>query len=377
MTNLNIAIITFCDADNMGAMLQAIALKKYLVKKGYKVNHIKIRNDNEIKKSFMENCPVLDVNLVRFFPRFIKHPIDNMKLFPLFITSVKKNIWINRRKNIFKEYLSKISPVDITYKSYDLYIVGSDEVWNISTPICRSPIFWAEGYGPAIVYAASMSGADENAFRQYPDIIKKLFNFEEITVRDNKSMKIIQSLIGEYVEKVVDPTLLLENDKIINPSNNNKNRYILVYGYPYQWKESAEYIKRFAKENKLKIVSLWFYLEFADKNILCKPEEFINYFSKAKYIVTTTFHGSIFSILSRSQFVTYNPRDKGRQLLDDLNMDNRIINNHDTYEKFAEILQSPCDYKTTFDVIKSKRRNSSAILDRMILKYAKKKSNNN
>lgn len=222
-----------------------------------------------------------------------------------------------------------------------------------------------------------MSGADENAFRQYPDIIKKLFNFEEITVRDNKSMKIIQSLIGEYVEKVVDPTLLLENDKIINPSNNNKNRYILVYGYPYQWKESAEYIKRFAKENKLKIVSLWFYLEFADKNILCKPEEFINYFSKAKYIVTTTFHGSIFSILSRSQFVTYNPRDKGRQLLDDLNMDNRIINNHDTYEKFAEILQSPCDYKTTFDVIKSKRRNSSAILDRMILKYAKKKSNNN
>ena len=52
---LEIAIITFYDADNMGAMLQAIALKRYLQNYGHLVKHIKIRSDAEIKKGFEEN----------------------------------------------------------------------------------------------------------------------------------------------------------------------------------------------------------------------------------------------------------------------------------------------------------------------------------
>ena len=49
---MNIAIITFYDADNMGAMLQALALKRYIEKKGHHVEHIRIRTDKEIMNSF-------------------------------------------------------------------------------------------------------------------------------------------------------------------------------------------------------------------------------------------------------------------------------------------------------------------------------------
>ena len=55
---LEIAIITFYDADNMGAMLQAIALKRYLQNYGYLVKHIRIRSDAEIKKVLRKIAPI-------------------------------------------------------------------------------------------------------------------------------------------------------------------------------------------------------------------------------------------------------------------------------------------------------------------------------
>lgn len=370
---LEIAIITFYDADNMGAMLQAIALKRYLQNYGYLVKHIRIRSDAEIKKSFEENCPNLDINILRYFARFLKHPVDNLRLYPLFVSSCRKKKWIYRRKKIFKKYLKDMAAVKITEDASDIYILGSDEIWNITAPVCRKPIFWGEGYGPSIVYAASLSGASENVYESYPDIIKKFSNFKAITVRDDNSRSIIQALTGKKIDKVVDPTILLENDPIVRGnSGNNKKPFLLLYGYPYQWKSSIPYIKRFAKEENISIVSLWFYLEFADQNVVCQPEEFITYFNEAKYVITTTFHGSIFSILSRAQFITYSPRDKGRQLLEEFNQDKRIIEKTATYDMFANVLRTPCIYEETFKIIQSKRKQSAEILNKMIGKFAKR-----
>lgn len=373
---MNIAVITFYDADNMGAMVQAIALKKYLQRRGHNVTHIKIRDNDEIMRCFEKNCPVPDVNVVRYFPRFLKHPIDNAKLFSKFIDSCKIIFWIKKRKKIFIQYLNEMSAVNIGEKIFDLYILGSDEIWNISDPLSQQSIFWGEKYKPAVVYAASMSGAKEEDFKRFPNIINKFYNFDRITVRDINSQRIIKSLTGCSVDRVVDPTILLENDRLVIADTTKKDNYILLYGYPYQWKKSAKYIKKFAKEENLKIISLWFYLDFANKNILCLPEDFISYFAKAKYVVTTTFHGSIFSILSKSQFVVYAPRDKGRQLLEEFNQRDRIIEPNNNYEKFEEILRTPCDYDKTFEIIKEKRKNSSEILDGMIQKYEERKNNN-
>ena len=174
------------------------------------------------------------------------------------------------------------------------------------------------------------------------------------------------------MNKVVDPTILAGQDNIIQNYNKSfKGKYLLVYGYPYQWKKSVQFIKRFAQEKNQKIVSLWFYLEFADINVVNKPEEFIMYFMNAEFVVTTTFHGSIFSLLSKAHFVTYNPRDKARQLLDEFKLSDRIIEANDSYEVFSNTIQYDCNYDIVFDLIERKRTESAKILDGMILQYGK------
>ena len=133
-------------------------LKRYIEKKGHHVEHIRIRSDKEIMNSFYANCPSLDINIYRYFLRFIKHPVNNIKLYPLFVASCKKQKWINKRKKVFQNYLKQMKAVNIGDKPFDLYVLGSDEIWNISSSLCRESVFWGNGYGPSIVYAACTSG---------------------------------------------------------------------------------------------------------------------------------------------------------------------------------------------------------------------------
>lgn len=368
--NMKIAIITPYEADNMGAMLQTLALKKYLESKGHETVHVRFRSDSEIWKWFSWNCPGLDINLLKYWARFIKHPIDNIRIFPNYINTIKRYMWIKTRKRIFREYLNRLPVVELyNNEKIDLYVLGSDEIWNVSSPLFRNKIFWGEGYTPSVVYAASMSGAGIEDFRKYPEYIKYFNNFDYITVRDQNTQNVLQTFTGFCAEKVVDPTLLVT--KGIVSSKEEKKNWLLLYGYPSEWKKFSEYIKRFAREQKLKIVSLWFYLEFADKNILCTPEQFQYYLSISRYVVTNTFHGSVFSVLGETQFVTYSPKSKATELLEDLKQQSRIIYETDSYSDFAETLSTKCDYEETRLIIRTKQKESQNILDGMLRKYEK------
>lgn len=367
---MKIAIITPYEADNMGAMLQTLALKKYLESKGHETVHVRFRSDSEIWKWFSWNCPGLDINLLKYWARFIKHPIDNIRIFPDYINTIKRYMWIKTRKRIFREYLNRLPVVELyNDEKIDLYVLGSDEIWNVSSPLFRNKIFWGEGYTPSVVYAASMSGAGIEDFRKYPEYIKYFNNFDYITVRDQNTQNVLQTFTGFCAEKVVDPTLLVT--KGIVSSKEEKKNWVLLYGYPSEWKKFSEYIKRFAREQKLKIVSLWFYLEFADKNILCTPEQFQYYLSISRYVVTNTFHGSVFSVLGETQFVTYSPKSKATELLEDLKQQSRIIYETDSYSYFAETLSTKCDYEETRLIIRTKQKESQNILDGMLRKYEK------
>ena len=143
----------------------------------------------------------------------------------------------------------------------------------------------------------------------------------------------------------------------------------------YKWPENSllnyKITVKISVKQKLKIVSLWFYLEFADKNILCAPEQFQYYLSISRYVVTNTFHGSIFSVLGETQFVTYSPKSKAAELLGDLKQESRIIYETDSYSDFAETLSTRCDYEETRLIIRTKQKESQNILDRMLRKYEK------
>lgn len=74
--------------------------------------------------------------------------------------------------------------------------------------------------------------------------------------------------------------------------------YIVLYGYEYRFsKEECDKILHFAKSENCKVIALGERQFKSDIFIKCRPDEVLGYFSEAKYIITDTFHGSIFLLL--------------------------------------------------------------------------------
>lgn len=78
-----------------------------------------------------------------------------------------------------------------------------------------------------------------------------------------------------------------------------------------------------------------------------------------------------FSVLGETQFVTYSPKSKATELLEDLKQQSRIIYETDSYSDFAETLSTKCDYEETRLIIRTKQKESQNILDGMLRKYEK------
>ena len=150
------------------------------------------------------------------------------------------------------------------------------------------------------------------------DEIKAMFNkFAFISVRDNNSKNVLNEM-GFEVCKHLDPVLVYDFCKDAkNPSIDIKD-YIIVYAYTGRLSTAErKRIKTFAKKYEKKIVSIGYYSDIADYNIVCNPLEVFGYFKNADYIITDTFHGTIFSIKMNSKFCTI-IRDSNKNKLNDL-----------------------------------------------------------
>ena len=125
--------------------------------------------------------------------------------------------------------------------------------------------------------------------------------------------------------------------------------------------EETEKIKAFAHQNNLKIVSVGFYHKWSDKCVDGSPIDILGYFKYAKYVITDTFHGSVMSLITNTNFVTKIRRNKNKlyDLLDRFCVSKRII------ENFADlecVFNESIDYKLTNKCIESYRTTSENYL---------------
>ena len=115
-------------------------------------------------------------------------------------------------------------------------------------------------------------------------------------------------------------------------------------------------IVNFSKVNRLKTVSVTKYFSWCDKNIVASPGEFLGYVKNAKYVITGTFHGSVFSILMKKNFVVYlNNGNKILDLLSDYHLENRIVQSNNSIE---EILQTKIDYDEVYKLLEDNKMQS-------------------
>ncbi len=160
---------------------------------------------------------------------------------------------------------------------------------------------------------------------------------------------------------VCDPTLLLNGKWQSYEQEFRINEPFLIYYSYHENTPFKEYILCFAKEHNLKVISVGFDYNWCDFQIIVSPTQFLSLVRQATYIVTSTFHGTVFSTLYNKHFVQVHPARKATDYLDQLGI-NRTVNLDEGYDAFKSKLLSPIDYHKINNAIKKWSEKSSSLV---------------
>jgi polysaccharide pyruvyl transferase WcaK-like protein len=256
---------------------------------------------------------------------------------------------------------------------FDAFIVGSDQVWrpkyspSLSTyyldflPL-GSPI-------KRIAYAASFGVDYWEYSKKQTEICKKLVcNFDSISVREDSGVKLCRQFLGVDASHLLDPTLLLCKNDFLNLikgiGKQRKSRNLMVYVLDMN-PLKREIINKVSNYLNLSINSVFYEKDLSplfqkdiERSSYPAVEEWISGFNEAEFVVTDSFHGSVFSIIFNKPFISIANRGRGSSrfysLLERLNLSERIIDEKD--EVTRELLEKEVDYtlvKSIIDKLKS------------------------
>lgn len=319
-----IGILTLYDSFNFGTFLQAYALSQFLMKEGYDIYFI----DNAKKNRFI---------------KWIKNK------------NIKKMLF-----NIGQAYKYYKAQKYFRIKNYDerfdAIIIGSDEIWNIKNPSFdhHKKYFGFDLNAKKIIaYAPSVNNTNSIDLKKYYNNDINLDNFSNLSVRDKSTAKLLDEMGYTNYSSVLDPTFLIDNyDKvIIKPKIED---YVLVYGYNFKEDQKKKIIE-FARKQRKKLLSIGLYQSWCDLNVKANPFEFLGYMKYADKIITSTFHGTVFSIILNKNFASFsNGKRKIEELLNLFELSNRDA----LISDLESIFEKKIDYIEINNLIKEKRKTS-------------------
>lgn len=307
-----IAVVTFHRAHNFGSVLQTYALQEYIKQIGrevavdveYKIIDFYTKKQEELYKVYKSNVNIKNIikNIFAFF--YAKELKQKYEKFDSFII---ENI------DITKRFLNE-NELEKDVPNADYYISGSDQIWNVRAKDF-SDIYFLNfvNQGKKISYAASFGPLKIN-WNKYDSkkYISLLQGYDAISVREEGSKRNINYLIEQECSVNVDPTLLLSCDqwrKIQSNANYNKGRYILLYCLEPS-KRQLEMTDAISKKLNLPIVVLRYnnrndmfnsYVKKYDSG----PKDFLAYIDHAALVVSSSFHGTAFSLIYHKPFYVF------------------------------------------------------------------------
>lgn len=324
---MKIGILTFHRAVNYGAVLQCYALSEYLKNLGHDVYVIDYNNPK----------------LLACYKVFDFHRLISRKALHKVITnSLKEVSLIQRRRERWKKFdffiknrLRLLAPTQDNIDQLDIVIVGSDQVWNTNLTNGFDPYYWGSFKHRdklrIISYAASI---EEFWDEKDNELAKKLLeNFDAISVREANSSDRLKFLLpNRCISLCLDPTLIVKRqvwDKLVK-SPSIKKKYLLLYQVRAS-KKAYEISKFVAKKLSLKLIVLSANVSSKNSRICggASPEEYLGLLKNASFIVCTSFHGTVFSLVFGRPFLSiklYDGRDnRVETLLSQFNGQHRFV----------------------------------------------------
>ena len=358
-----IRTITCHHSFNHGAMLQAYALLTYLQSLGHDAKVIDYRPYYmpQLNMNFNWAPPGYNYPILKQLYRIVKLPYLKLE---------------QRRRNALEQFFKKyISITDTEYQSItdlkknppiaELYIAGSDQIWNTSFQNGKDAAFYLDFGEPnrRISYAASF--ATESIESGAEEFVKKeLSNLDAISLRERSGLQILKDL-GYEGRIVVDPVFLLSKEwwDQFDIADFEEERCVLTYDFEKNGTNIASIAKRLASLADSKVYSVSpFKRGYADKCFVdVSPDVFVSLIKHAQCVISNSFHGTAFSLIYEVPFFVVNREDglntRMKDLLDHYGLTERLIT-HETpdrllmrdiyYKPISERLRQDIEFSKSF-----------------------------
>jgi polysaccharide pyruvyl transferase WcaK-like protein len=378
---MKIGILTQPLNTNYGGLLQNYALQTVLKQMGHKVWTVD-RPISEIpifiKFLSITNRLLLRIlylkpTLIRIWPTDKEHNIiaHNTNRF------IKENISTTKKIGSLKRY------APLKYYNFSAYIVGSDQVWRPKYLPCITNYFLdfidIKDRLKRIAYAASF-GVDNWEFspKQTTQCASLAKKFDAISVREDSAVRLCKEYLEVDAIHVLDPTMLLKREdyiKLVEKDNIPKSEGTLLTYVLDKSAENAEIIKRLAKIIDLTPFSVMPEKTFSEvgkryiEDCIFPPvTEWIRGFMDADYVVTDSFHGTVFSIIFNKPFISIGNTGRGltrfTSLLKMFGLEKRLILSSD--ELTLEIITDIIDFDRINQIWDNEQQRAYKFLDKAL-----------
>jgi len=375
--NKKIAIISPHNEPNYGTMLQAYALANTIESLGGVAEYISYQNF--IKKNFIGKVLYYAIRPHIIAQKFNENKkMNNIDDYSFFCSS--EFVDTMREFEIF--YNQYIPHSKITYNpktihnaiEYSKYIVGSDQTWspNLYNKYSINFLDFVKDDLKKNAYAPSLGTTDIS--EEFKNILKlKLAKFVNLSCREKQNCELIERLTEKEVTHVLDPTLLLTADKwdMVAKEVNMPPHYVLCYilGEKKCISDFAEILGENKNIPVYYIAVRPIYLQKNNSLNGIGPSQLISLIKNATYVVTDSFHGTIFSINYKRNFYSFTKRSAGAieadnvriiEVLKDYNLTNRFKADHDNK------LEDDISFNKVNGILEKKREDSINYLKKII-----------
>lgn len=290
---MKIGILTVTGDNNYGNKLQNYALQEIICNLGFDVETIRVENNNYMKIVALTYVQHIFRGLLPVTKRRI---IERRMCFLRFNKHIKQGFVSILKKDTEQEIIKKLMPFD-----YLLY--GSDQIWNPDFPQF-SVVFLGEYAPKEKNIAVSASIGRSSLPDEYVEIFRKgIQQFKAISVREADAQNILKKLSNNIESTIlIDPTLMLDKEKwtLIEREIDIPENYCVIY---FLGKADSDYIESFLEKNGCNCINIG-----TDK--VYGPGEFIYLIRNAEFVITDSFHASIFSLLFGVELHIRNRRDQ-------------------------------------------------------------------
>ena len=354
---MKVGIITFHFAHNQGAVLQCCALKKYLEKLGHEACVIDYRPPyhavkyaakknpfifarNYWRKNSQKPIPKRIIITLRGFARGVVDTLKGKEA----VMEAKFGAFTNKNLNQTARY-SSLAALRKNPPQLDAYISGSDQLWNpeLLDQSLDAAYFLDFGGDNVKKITYAISPKESYSEKEKAQIKELCESLDAVCIREENAC--IAEMLDEPYTVCVDPTLLLNEEDYapLESERLEKEPYIFVYGF-----ETSEAIN-----DAVRIISESLgakVINGSPERIMlsldCKrvrnysPDNFLSYIKHAEFVVTSSFHGTAFSLIYKKQFAVVPHTTRGRrmtELLGKLGLESRLW------------LNGGCDWQSRID----------------------------